>query len=260
MTILDKIVEHKRLIVTSRKKEMPLEKLKGLEHYNRKPWSLREFLTNKNKTGIIAEFKRKSPSKGIINNAATVGHVVTEYENAGASAVSVLTDEAFFGGTLNDLLEARKVLNIPLLRKDFIIDEYQIHEAKAYGADVILLIAAILTKEEVEQFASLAKKLGLSMLFEIHHQEELEKLSDDIEIVGVNNRNLKTFEVDIRNSISLSQTIPGRCVKVSESGISEISKIKELKKHGFQGFLIGENFMKTDDPGKAAKEFMKDLR
>jgi indole-3-glycerol phosphate synthase len=260
MTILDKIVEHKRLIVANRKKEIPLEKLKGLEHYSREPWSLREFLTNKNKTGIIAEFKRKSPSKGIINNAAAVGHVVAGYENAVASAVSVLTDETFFGGTLNDLLEARKVLNIPLLRKDFIIEEYQVHEAKAYGADVILLIAAILTKEEVEQFASLAKELSLSILFEIHHQEELEKLSDDIEIVGVNNRNLKTFEVDIRNSISLSQAIPGRCVKVSESGISEISKIKELKKHGFQGFLIGENFMKTDDPGKAAKEFMKELR
>ncbi len=260
MTILDKITDYKREFVKAAKNSVSVEALKDKALFNRTPLRLKEFLTSRGKTGIIAEFKRMSPSKGIINDKATVSDVVRNYEVAGASAVSVLTDEKFFGGSLKDLTEARKVLNIPLLRKEFIIDEYQIYEAKANGADVILLIAAILTKNEIMKFSDVASTLGLSILFEVHNEEELEKLNDKIEIVGVNNRNLKTFEVSIENSIKLSGKIPVDKVKVSESGISKISKIKELKSYGFRGFLIGENFMKTANPGKAAIEFMKELK
>ncbi len=260
MTILDKIVAYKHQEVENAKKETTVAELEASPLFNRKPYSLKAFLQNQAKTGIIAEFKRKSPSKGIINDKANVAEVVSAYEKAGASAVSVLTDQMFFGGNLSDLQTARKALKIPLLRKDFIIDQYQIIEAKAYGADVILLIASILTKEEIKNFASLARSLGLSILFEVHQAKELEKLNDDIDIVGVNNRNLKTFEVSIHNSIALAKQIPGRCVKVSESGISDTEKIITLKKHGFQGFLIGENFMKTDNPGQAAFDFMKTLK
>jgi indole-3-glycerol phosphate synthase len=259
MTILDKIVEYKKVEVEEQKLRMTLDLLKELPMYSRKTYSLKEFLLDERKSGIISEFKRQSPSKGMINSYSEVAEVVAKYQEAGASAVSVLTDFKSFGGSSVDLIRARKELRIPLLRKDFIIDEYQIHEAKALGADVILLIASILTKEEVEQFSSVAKSLGLSVLFEIHNEKELDKLSDNIEVVGVNNRNLATFEVSIQNSIDLVEKIPSRCVKVSESGISEISKINELKNHGFKGFLIGENFMKTDNPGESAIEFMKEL-
>jgi indole-3-glycerol phosphate synthase len=256
MTILDKIVEYKRIEVEESKMRISIESLKMMPSYSRKTYSLKEFLLDETKNGIISEFKRQSPSKGVIDNSSEVDDVVAKYEDAGASAVSVLTDFKSFGGTSIDLIKARKVLQIPLLRKDFIIDKYQIHESKALGADVILLIASILTKEEIEEFSSLAKSLGLSVLFEIHNEEELEKLSDNIDVVGVNNRNLATFEVSIQNSISLVDKIPSRCVKVSESGISEVEKIRELKKYGFKGFLIGENFMKAENPGESAVEFI----
>ena len=259
MTILDKIVEYKRVEVEDQKKRVSLETLKAMPNYSREAYSLKEFLLDENKSGVISEFKRKSPSKGLINGTSEVEDVVAKYQEAGASAISVLTDYQSFGGSSVDLMKARKVLQIPILRKDFIIDEYQIHEAKALGADVILLIASILSKEEIDNFSEVAKSLGLSILFEVHNEEELKKLNDNIEVVGVNNRNLATFEVSIQNSISLVDKIPSRCVKVSESGISEVEKIKELKKHGYKGFLIGENFMKTDNPGESAIEFMSDL-
>jgi len=256
MNILDKIVKYKREEVEAQKQKVSLDELMKSDNYSRKTYSLKDFLLDKNKSGIISEFKRQSPSKGLINGNTRVGDVVKKYQIAGASAVSVLTDNKFFGGSSIDLTKARKVLQIPLLRKDFIIDKYQIHESKAIGADVILLIASILTKQEVEEFSALAKLLELSILFEVHNQEELEKLSDNIDVVGVNNRNLATFEVSIQNSISLVNKIPNRCVKVSESGISEVEKIRELKNYGFKGFLIGENFMKTDNPGNSAIEFI----
>ena len=259
MTILDKIVEYKRIEVEEQKLRVSLDSLMLMQSYSRKPYSLKEFLLDESKSGVISEFKRQSPSKGLINGNSEVADVVSKYQEAGASAVSVLTDFKSFGGTSIDLIQARKELSIPLLRKDFIIDEYQIHEAKALGADVILLIASILTKEEIDNFSSLAKSLGLSILFEVHNEEELAKLNENIEVVGVNNRNLATFEVSIQNSISLVDKIPSRCVKVSESGISEVEKIKELKKYGYKGFLIGENFMKTDNPGESAIEFMGEL-
>ena len=259
MTILDKIVEYKKIEVEEQKLRVSLESLKMMPSYSRETYSLKEFLLDENKSGVISEFKRQSPSKGIINDTSEVDDVVAKYQEAGASAVSVLTDFKSFGGTSIDLIKARKVLQIPILRKDFVIDEYQIHEAKALGADVILLIASILTKEEIEVFSSLAKSLGLSILFEVHNEEELEKINENIDVVGVNNRNLATFEVSIQNSISLVDKIPSRCVKVSESGISEVEKIIELKKYGYKGFLIGENFMKTDNPGESAIKFIKSI-
>lgn len=259
MTILEKIVEYKKVEVEEQKLRVSLESLKMMSSYTRTPYSLKEFLLDESKSGVISEFKRQSPSKGVINSSSEVDKVVEQYQEAGASAVSVLTDFTSFGGTSIDLIKARRVLQIPLLRKDFIIDEYQIHESKALGADVILLIASILTKQEIEEFSSLAKSLGLSVLFEVHSEKELKKLSENIDVVGVNNRNLATFEVSIQNSISLVDKIPARCVKVSESGISDVEKIKELKKYGYKGFLIGENFMKTEDPGKSANEFMSML-
>ena len=259
MTILDKIVKYKREEVDAQKKKVSLEDLKNYDNYSRKTYSLKEFLLDKNKSGVISEFKRQSPSKGLINGVSKVGYVVGKYQQAGASAVSVLTDNKSFGGSSNDLIEARKELQIPLLRKDFIIDSYQIYESKALGADVILLIASILSKQEIDEFSALAKSLGLSVLFEVHNKMELEKLSDNIDVVGVNNRNLATFEVSIQNSISLVDEIPDRCVKVSESGISEVEKIRELKKYGYKGFLIGENFMKTNNPGESAIEFISSI-
>jgi len=259
MTILDKIVEYKKVEVEEQKLRVSLKSLKMMPLYSRETFSLKEFLLDKTKSGVITEFKRQSPSKGIINDTSKVDDVVAQYQESGASAVSVLTDYTSFGGTSIDLIKARKVLQIPLLRKDFIIDEYQIHESKALGADVILLIASILSKEEIDTFSSLAKLLGLSILFEVHNEKELEKINNNIDVVGVNNRNLATFEVSIQNSISLVDKIPSRCVKVSESGISEVEKIIELKKYGYKGFLIGENFMKTDNPGKSAIEFIKEL-
>ena len=259
MTILDKIVAYKKIEVEEQKMRVSLESLKMMSSYSRKPYSLKESLLDENKSGIISEFKRQSPSKGLINGTSEIEYVVAKYQEAGVSAVSVLTDHPSFGGSSVDLIKARKVLQIPLLRKDFIIDEYQIHESKALGSDVILLIASILTKKEIEEFSLLAKSLGLSILFEVHNEKELEKLSDDIDVVGVNNRNLATFEVSIANSILLVDKIPSRCVKVSESGISDVEKIRDLKEHGFKGFLIGENFMKTENPGESAIEFIKSI-
>ncbi|MBN2519204.1 MAG: indole-3-glycerol phosphate synthase TrpC, partial [Bacteroidales bacterium] len=240
--------------------ETPVEVLKKSDLFNREPLSLKEFLLNENKSGIIAEFKRKSPSIGVINNFVKVEEVTSRYEEAGVSGISVLTDLDFFGGKNEDIETARKTVNIPILRKDFIIDEYQLIEAKSIGADAILLIAAVISKEKIMELASQAKNLGLEILFEIHNKKELEKLNDFIDIVGVNNRNLKTFEVSINTSIDLSNAIPDRFIKISESGISNAENIKILKNAGYQGFLIGENFMKNKNPGKSCKEFIKKLK
>ena len=211
-------------------------------------------------SGIIAEHKRMSPSKSVINKSLKVEEVAIGYENAGVSGMSVLTDEKYFGGSLNDLTQARLSCSLPLLRKEFIIDEYQILEAKANSADVILLIAAILTKEQVKSFSELAKSIGLEVLLEVHNEVELhQSIMTSIDIMGVNNRNLKTFEVSTQISKKLSNQIPDEFVKISESGISSVDDIKDLQNYGFQGFLIGENFMKTNNPGKAASEFIKEI-
>jgi indole-3-glycerol phosphate synthase len=259
MNILDNIVADKRKEVALRKSLIPVSQLEQSVLFERQTISLANKLKQSN-SGIIAEHKRRSPSKSVINQNLNVFDVAKGYEDAGVCGMSILTDGKYFGGSLDDLLTARASCNLPLLRKEFIIDEYQLLEAKAYGADVILLIAAILSKVEIKQFSEFAKSLNLDVLLEVHNEEELHKsIMPSLDMLGVNNRNLKTFDVSLETSKSLSQLIPNDFVKVSESGISNIEAIKELKPYGYQGFLIGENFMKTDDAGKSAKEFINSL-
>jgi indole-3-glycerol phosphate synthase len=259
MNILDKIVIDKRKEVALRKSLIPLKQLEASVLFERSTISLSERLKNIT-SGIIAEHKRRSPSKSTINQKLNVQDVAKGYENAGVCGMSVLTDGKYFGGSLDDMLLARASCNLPLLRKEFIIDTYQIVEAKAYGADVILLIAAILSQEEIKQFSELAKSLDLDVLLEVHNLDELQKsIMPTIDMLGVNNRNLKTFEVSLETSKALSNHIPDDFVKVSESGISSVEAIKELQPYGYKGFLIGENFMKTDNPGLSATEFINTL-
>jgi len=258
MNILDKIIAHKEIEVANAKSLVSIETLKQSHFYNRETFSLKRFLLDETKTGIIAEFKRQSPSKGIINDAADVVEVTTGYTTHGASCLSVLTDNHFFGGNASDLIKAR-VNNIPILRKDFIIDEYQIAEAKSMGADVILLIAACLTPERVQQLAIFAQSLQLEVLLEIHQEEELTHICAATTIIGVNNRDLKTFTVDINRSIALSKKIGDDKIKIAESGIHDIETISIFKKAGFKGFLIGENFMKQANPTIAFAEFVQQL-
>ncbi len=259
MTILDKIIADKYIEVQLRKRIIPITQLEKSVLFERKTISLAHCL-NQSKTGIIAEHKRRSPSKSIINTSLNVFDVAKGYEEAGVCGMSVLTDGKYFGGSLDDLLSARSSCNLPLLRKEFIIDDYQLLEAKAYGADVVLLIAAVLSRKEIKHFSEFAKKLGLEVLLEVHNEEELTKsILPSIDLLGVNNRNLKTFEVSLDTSKNLASKIPNDFVKVSESGISSVEAIKELRLYGYKGFLIGESFMKTDDAGKSAREFIKKL-
>lgn len=259
MNILDKITLDKRKEVALRKQLIPVAQLEQSVLFSRPTVSLATNLKNST-SGIIAEHKRRSPSKAVINNNLNVQDVASGYESAGVCGMSVLTDGKYFGGSLDDLLTARASCNLPLLRKEFIIDEYQILEAKAYGADVILLIAGILSRNEIKQFSEFAKSLNLDVLLEVHDEAELHKaLMPSLDMLGVNNRNLKTFNVSLETSKQLSQLIPNDFVKVSESGISNTSAIKELQPYGYKGFLIGENFMKTDNPGASATAFINTL-
>lgn len=261
MTILEKIIAFKKKEVAKIKAEVPVRKLVASPNFKRQPISLKKSLLEVGSTGIIAEFKRQSPSKGIINDKATIADVTNGYLDANVAAQSILTDTSFFGGTMADLMEAR-VINqtTPILRKDFIVDGFQIVEAKAIGADVILLIAACLTKQELKNYGQLATDLGLEVLYEVHNQEDLDKIELSNKIIGINNRNLNTFKVDLENSILLANQIPDSCVKISESGISDPNIITGLKEYGFHGFLIGENFMKEEDPGIACQEFISQIR
>ncbi len=258
--ILDKIVARKKVEIAIARRKTPVIRLEESELFTRECYSMRDFILNPALSGIIAEFKRKSPSKGIINDKLSVKKVTNAYAAAGASALSVLTDQSFFGGRKQDLIDARKANNLPILRKDFMLDEYQIIEAKALGADIILLIAAILTPPEILKMARLAKHLGMNVLLEVHNREELDRsLCDELDAVGVNNRNLGDFSVSVQHSYDLVGHIPSKFLKISESGISDPATIKELRDAGFDGFLIGENFMKEEDPGRAMKEFVKQL-
>ncbi|MHA4809838.1 indole-3-glycerol phosphate synthase TrpC [Flavitalea flava] len=259
MNILDKIIDFKRGEVEQRKIATPVAVLEKMPFFSRKTFSLRQFLTDPQKTGIIAEFKRRSPSKGLINGQADVREVTRGYALHGASCLSVLTDQEFFGGSWDDLTMAREQA-IPILRKDFMIDEYQILEARAMGADVILLIAACLTPAEVKKLAVFARSLGLEVLLEIHNEAELEHICEETVLVGVNNRDLKTFTVDVERSVQLSKKIPAGKITISESGISKTEAILHLRKSGFKGFLIGENFMREKDPAAAFSEFVSALR
>jgi indole-3-glycerol phosphate synthase len=258
MNILEQIVAHKRKEVEHRRQEVGVKELEQETLFARKTYSLKQFIADPTKTAIIAEYKRRSPSKGVINDRDSVEAVTRMYAAYGASGISVLTDQTFFGGSLDDLLAARDN-DVPLLRKDFMIDEYQVIEAKAYGADVILLIAACLTPAEVKSLAAVAKTLELEVLLELHEEQELGHVCNEVDLVGINNRNLKNFEVDLQHSIRMVEKIGKDYIKIAESGISDVRNIRFLKDHGFQGFLIGEYFMKQEDPGKAFKEFTYSL-
>lgn len=258
MNILDKIIAYKQTEVAARKRVTSLADLERSAAFTRPVLSLRQFLLDETKTGIIAEFKRKSPSKGVINGQADVVEVTSAYARHGASGLSVLTDAEFFGGSTEDLVKAR-VNKIPILRKDFIIDEYQIVEARAMGADVILLIAACLTPADVKRLAAFAQSLQLEVLLELHDEEELQHVCDETVLVGINNRNLKTFAVDIDRSLAMAQRIPAGKVKIAESGISSVENIRLFRDNGFRGFLIGEHFMKEPNPALAFATFVDAL-
>jgi indole-3-glycerol phosphate synthase len=247
MNILETIVAQKKIEVAERKKQRSIADLEKGPFFKNETLSLKKYIQDETRTGIIAEFKRRSPSKGIINDRVSVEEVTTAYARYGASGISVLTDTPFFGGSLDDLLAAT-VNEVPLLRKDFMIDEYQLVEAKAFGAEVILLIAACLSPGEVKRLVRVAKELGLEVLLELHDDSELEHVCGEVDLVGVNNRNLKTFTVDLEHSVRLAEQIGSGFVKVAESG------------YGFQGFLIGENFMKETDPGEAFRNFVAELK
>ncbi|RXK51001.1 indole-3-glycerol phosphate synthase TrpC [Aquirufa rosea] len=259
MSILATILESKKKEVAERKSRVSSKDLEKTGFFARNCHALSTSLVQPASTGIIAEFKRKSPSKGVINDALTVEEVTQAYVASGAACLSVLTDYPFFGGTDQDFELARRANpNTPILRKDFMVDEYQIIEAKAMGADVILLIAAALNPDEIKHLGNLARSLGMETLLEVHDEQELDRsLGDFISIVGVNNRNLKNFsEQNVETSKRLAERIPQSFIKVSESCISGPKTISELREYGYRGFLIGESFMKTDAPGKALLEFL----
>jgi indole-3-glycerol phosphate synthase len=260
MNILEKIVNHKRREVDQRKELYPVPLLEQSIYFPTPVVSLCDYLQRPDKSGIIAEFKRQSPSKGPINLYASVEEVSISYMQAGASALSVLTDMEFFKGSNKDLTEARIYNYCPILRKDFVVDEYQIIEAKSIGADAILLIAECLSAEEVKAFSELAHSLGLEVLMEVHSQEQLEKVGPAIDLVGVNNRNLEDFSVSIETSLQLASAIPTEKIRISESGISRPEAIHELRQAGYQGFLIGEHFMSAPHPGEACRQFIRAVR
>ena len=259
MTILEKIITSKIEEVKILKKLYSYNEFEKRFFFNKKTKSLKRRLELSNH-GVIAEHKRKSPSKSIINSDVKLDEVILGYDMANVCGISVLTDEKYFGGSINDLVKARKLTEIPIIRKEFIIDEFQILEAKASGADVVLLIAACLNDNQIKNLSEFAKGLNLEVLVEIHNDQELEKcLLSSVDIIGVNNRNLKTFKVDIENSINLSKLIPENFLKISESGISSAKEISILREHGFKGFLIGETFMKEKNPGKEVLNMINEI-
>ncbi len=259
MKILDKIVRDKKLEVDKLSSNSSIKELESSSLFSRKCISLKDSIL-KSSGGIICEFKRRSPSNNDINYKSNISEVVKGYQKAGAAGLSILTNKQYFDGDIQDILKIRDIASIPILRKEFIVSEYQIIEAKSIGSDAILLIASILSEEEIKNYSSLAKDIGLEVLFEIHDAEELEKLSgENIDIIGVNNRNLDTLEIDLQNSVNLYNKIPNSFVKISESGINKVESILKLREVGYQGFLIGENFMKTDDPFESAYNFIKQV-
>jgi len=259
VNILDEIISYKKEEIKKRKKEFPVQQLENGPGFDREIFSMKKFLVDPRKTGIIAEFKRRSPSRGVINDTATVEAVTRGYTCHGASMISILTDEPSFGGSSEDLQNAR-FNQLPILRKDFILDPYQLVESRAMGSDVILLIAACLQPSETWQLAASAKKLGLGVLLEIHEEKELTHVCEEVDVVGINNRDLKTFSVDIDRSIRLSERLPVDKLRVAESGIRNVESLIRMKRAGFNGFLIGEQFMKTTDPAIAFASFIEQLK
>ncbi len=258
MTILDEILANKKNEITTRKQLFPIDKLCKEKNFERQTLSLKHKLLT-SESGIIAEFKRKSPSKGWIHEHADLDNVTAGYSVAGASGISILTDLKYFGGHNVDIIAARPLVDVPVLRKEFVVDEYQIYEAKALGADLILLIAAALTPQQTFDFAKKARELSLEVLLEVHNEEELAHANEYVDMLGVNNRNLKTFETDVQISFDLAEKIPTNFVKVSESGISDTKTVIKLRKAGYRGFLMGENFMKEENPALALQAFIAEL-
>lgn len=258
MNILDKIIANKKTEVALHKAQFPIEHLLDPSFMERECVSFKNAIRNSD-SGIIAEFKRKSPSKGWIHPDARVESIIPEYTSGGAAAISVLTDQEFFGGNLNDLKRARELTHIPILRKDFIIDEYQILQAKAFGADCILLIASALTQDEIKHFTLLARSIGIEVLIEVHEKKELDSIIITPDLIGVNNRNLKTFETSVDTSLMLYDDLPDEVIKISESGISSTESVHKLRQAGYDGFLMGENFMKEVSPGDALKSFCQQI-
>jgi indole-3-glycerol phosphate synthase len=261
MNLLEQIMARKREEVAERKFNATPTELREMPLFEAPRRSLCYAIELPGSTGIIAEFKRRSPSKGaFVHELATPGIVVKAYDQFGAAGISVLTDGPYFGGSLQDLADTRALVDAPLLRKDFIFDPYQLIEAKAYGADVVLLIAAVLTPTQVQELAAEAKSLGLEVLLEVHNESELQHIGHDVDLVGVNNRNLKDFSVDLDQSVRLAHDIPDSKIRVAESGIRSVEDVRFLRHHGFEGFLIGERFMKEHDPGAAFATFVSDLK
>ncbi|MFT7612305.1 MAG: indole-3-glycerol phosphate synthase [Parvicellaceae bacterium] len=257
MNILDKIIDSKRSYVSHQKTVVPEALLKESFRYNAPTVSLKEYLLREDKSGIIAEFKRKSPSKGDINPYAKIEDITIGYMQSGASALSVLTDLDFFGGSDADLITARKLNFCPILRKDFVVDSYQIIEARSIGADAILLMASVLEKNEIEELSAQAISLGLEVLLEIHNENELDKLPSSDVIMGINARDLSTFTVNLQNCVDLFPLLPEASIKVAESGIHHPADVAMLREIGFNGFLIGERFMATSNPSKACRNFIE---
>ena len=257
--ILSEIIANKRFEVDLQKQAISIEQLQ--EGISEAPVirSMKQALAS-SKSGVIAEFKRRSPSKGWIKQDARPEEIVLSYATAGASALSILTDEKFFGGSLKDIRIARPLVEIPILRKDFIIDEYQLYQAKIVGADAVLLIAAALEQERCNELTEKAHSLGLEVLLEIHSPEELSYINEKVDMVGINNRNLGTFFTDVENSFRLAGQLPQDAVLVSESGISDPEIVKRLRTAGFRGFLIGETFMKTEQPGETLQNFLQAIQ
>lgn len=257
MNILDQIIARKKEEISLSKSQVSLKDLKNSAFFERKTFSLKDALVQK--SGIIAEFKRKSPSKGIMNNQSDVLEVAKTYEKCGASGISILTDSDFFGGNFEDILKIRNEIKIPILRKDFMVDEYQFYEAKSIGADVVLLIAACLSPVQVQEFTELSHELGLEVLLEIHTEEELKCFNKNIDLVGINNRNLQDFKVDLQHSVDLKNLLPAGTLSIAESGIYSVQDYQFLKSKGFDGFLMGEYFMKNENPGQKFEEFLSHL-
>ena len=253
--ILSEIIANKRFEVDLQKQAISIEQLQ--EGISESPTlrSMKQALAS-SASGIIAEFKRRSPSKGWIQEEACPEEIVPSYAAAGASALSILTDEKFFGGSLKDIRAARPLVEIPILRKDFIIDEYQLYQAKIVGADAVLLIAAALELEKCNELAEKAHELGMEVLLEIHSSEELAYINKGIDMVGINNRNLGSFHTDVANSFRLAEHLPEDIIRVSESGLSQPETVSQLRDAGFRGFLIGETFMRTGQPGETLKDFI----
>jgi indole-3-glycerol phosphate synthase len=260
MSTLSDIIAHKVKEVKEKKELYPIKLLERSIYFNSPCVSLKKYLLRENLCGIIDEFKKKSPSKGFINKYADVEKTTLGYMQAGASALSVLTDINFFGGKNEDLTTARKFNFCPILRKDFVVDEYQVVEAKSIGADVILLIAAVLEKQQIKEYTKLAHQLGMEVLLEIHNEEELDKIVENTEIIGINNRDLKTMEISLQTSCSLFSRLPEESVKISESGIKTPQQLIELRDVGFNGFLMGELFMKSGRPEEACAQFIKAVK